>query len=152
MKLDNIKNKFLGKEIKYFEVLPSTQRYVKEMDKKNEIQEGEIIFAERQTDGVGTHSRKWYTGKNNNLAFSFVLYPNCNIKNLDKLTIIIAESLVQAVKELYLITLKIKKPNDIIFQGKKLCGILTEGITEGEITKKVFIGIGFNVNETIFPR
>ncbi len=152
MKLDNIKNKFLGKEIKYFEVLPSTQRYVKEMDKKNEIQEGEIIFAERQTDGVGTHSRKWYTGKNNNLAFSFVLYPNCNIKNLDKLTIIIAESLVQAVKELYLITLEIKKPNDIIFQGKKLCGILTEGITEGEITKKVFIGIGFNVNETIFPR
>ncbi len=152
MKLDNIKNKFLGKEIKYFEVLPSTQSYVKEMDKKNEIQEGEIIFAERQTDGVGTHSRKWYTGKNNNLAFSFVLYPNCNIKNLDKLTIIIAESLVQAVKELYLITLEIKKPNDIIFQGKKLCGILTEGITEGEITKKVFIGIGFNVNETIFPR
>ena len=125
MKLDNIKNKFLGKEIKYFEVLPSTQSYVKEMDKKNEIQEGEIIFAERQTDGVGTHSRKWYTGKNNNLAFSFVLYPNCNIKNLDKLTIIIAESLVQAVKELYLITLEIKKPNDIIFQGKKLCGILT---------------------------
>ena len=56
MKLDNIKNKFLGKEIKYFEVLPSTQSYVKEMDKKNEIQEGEIIFAERQTDGVGTHS------------------------------------------------------------------------------------------------
>ena len=152
MKLDNIKNKFLGKEIKYFEVLPSTQSYVKEMDKKNEIQEGEIIFAERQTDGVGTHSRKWYTGKNNNLAFSFVLYPNCNIKNLDKLTIIIAESLVQAVKELYLITLEIKKPNDIIFQGKKLCGILTEGLTEGEITKKVFIGIGFNVNETIFPR
>ena len=152
MKLDNIKNKFLGKEIKYFEVLPSTQSYVKEMDKKIEIQEGEIIFAERQTDGVGTHSRKWYTGKNNNLAFSFVLYPNCNIKNLDKLTIIIAESLVQAVKELYLITLEIKKPNDIIFQGKKLCGILTEGITEGEITKKVFIGIGFNVNETIFPR
>ena len=132
--------------------MPSTQSYVKEMDKKNEIQEGEIIFAERQTDGVGTHSRKWYTGKNNNLAFSFVLYPNCNIKNLDKLTIIIAESLVQAVKELYLITLEIKKPNDIIFQGKKLCGILTEGITEGEITKKVFIGIGFNVNETIFPR
>ena len=86
------------------------------------------------------------------MAFSFVLYPNCNIKNLDKLTIIIAESLVQAVKELYLITLEIKKPNDIIFQGKKLCGILTEGITEGEITKKVFIGIGFNVNETIFPR
>ena len=152
MKLDNIKNKFLGKEIKYFEVLPSSHSYVKEMDKKNEIQEGEIIFAERQTDGVGTHSRKWYTGKNNNLAFSFVLYPNCNIKNLDKLTIIIAESLVQAVKELYLITLEIKKPNDIIFQGKKLCGILTEGITEGEITKKVFIGIGFNVNETIFPR
>lgn len=152
IRLTNVKTKRLGKEIKYFEVLPSTQSYVKELDKNNEIKEGEIVFAERQTAGIGTHSRKWYTGKQDNLAFSFVLYPNCNIKKLDTLTIVIAESLIQAVRELYLITLEIKAPNDIVFKNKKIGGILTESITEGEKTKKVFIGIGFNVNEDNFPR
>ena len=151
MELNNIKTKFLGKVIKYFEVLPSTQSYVKELDKNNKIEEGEIVFAERQTAGIGTHSRKWYTGKKDNLAFSFVIYPNCNIKKLDNLTLIIAESFIQAIRELYLITLEIKVPNDIVFKNKKMGGILTESITEGEKTKKVFIGIGFNVNENNFP-
>ena len=151
MELNNIKTKFLGKVIKYFEVLPSTQSYVKELDKNNKIEEGEIVFAERQTAGIGTHSRKWYTGKKDNLAFSFVIYPNCNIKKLDNLTLIIAESFIQAIRELYLITLAIKVPNDIVFKNKKMGGILTESITEGEKTKKVFIGIGFNVNENNFP-
>ena len=151
MQLENLKTKFLGKVIKYFEVLPSTQSYVKELDKNNKIEEGEIVFAERQTAGIGTHSRKWYTGKKDNLAFSFVIYPNCNIKKLDNLTLIIAESFIQAIRELYLITLEIKVPNDIVFKNKKMGGILTESITEGEKTKKVFIGIGFNVNENNFP-
>ena len=151
MELNNIKTKLLGKVIKYFEVLPSTQSYVKELDKNNKIEEGEIVFAERQTAGIGTHSRKWYTGKKDNLAFSFVIYPNCNIKKLDNLTLIIAESFIQAIRELYLITLEIKVPNDIVFKNKKMGGILTESITEGEKTKKVFIGIGFNVNENNFP-
>lgn len=151
MELNNINTQFLGQRIKYFDTIDSTQSYVKEMDKNSEISEGEIIFAERQTAGVGTHSRKWYTGKQDNLAFSFVLYPNCKIKKLDTLTIVIAESLVQAVRELYLITLEIKKPNDIVFKDKKMGGILTESVTEGEIAKKVFIGIGFNVNENDFP-
>ncbi|MBO5398569.1 MAG: biotin--[acetyl-CoA-carboxylase] ligase [Clostridia bacterium] len=150
MKL-NLKTKFLGQKIQFFDTITSTQEYVKIEEKKNNITEGEIIFAERQTAGVGTHQRKWYTGKNNNLAFSFVLFPNCDIKKLDKLTTIIAESMVQAVKELYLITLQIKKPNDIMYQNKKMGGILTESITEGTIAKKVFIGIGFNVNQEIFP-
>lgn len=146
MQLD-IHTKFLGKKIKYFDIINSTQEYVK----IEKIEEGEIIFAERQTAGVGTHQRKWYTGKGVNLAFSFALFPNCDIKKLDTLTIVIAESLVQAVKELYLITLQIKKPNDVMYQNKKMGGILTESVVEGNIAKKIYIGIGFNVNQDKFP-
>lgn len=151
MELENINTKFLGKKFQYFETITSTQEVLKEQDKNALLEEGEIIFSERQTAGFGTHQRKWYTGKGNNLAFSFVLFPNCNISKLDKLTKIIAESLVEAIKELYLITLQIKEPNDIIYKDKKMGGILTESMTEGEITKKIFIGIGFNVNEENFP-
>jgi BirA family biotin operon repressor/biotin-[acetyl-CoA-carboxylase] ligase len=151
MNLDGINTEFLGKNFKYFETITSTQEYVKEQEKKSLLKEGEIVFAERQTAGVGTHQRKWYTGKQSNLAFSFALFPNCNISKLDKLTLIIAESMVQAIKELYLITLQIKEPNDLMYQGKKIGGILTESITEGEKAKKIFIGIGFNVNQEKFP-
>lgn len=149
MDLEGINTGFLGQKIQCFETITSTQEYVKE--KYSNLEEGEIIFAERQISGIGTHQRKWFTGKKDNLAFSFVLYPNCNISKLDKLTKIIAQSLVQAIKELYLITLEIKEPNDIIFKGKKMGGILTESMTEGETTKKIFIGIGFNVNQISFP-
>lgn len=142
-----LKTKFLGQKITKFQTITSTQEYVKHQ----EILEGEIILAECQTSGVGTHDRKWYTGKQSNLAFSFALFPNCNIKKLDTLTIVIAESFIQAIKELYNITLVIKKPNDIMYKDKKMGGILTESITEGEMAKKVFIGIGFNVNQEKFP-
>ena len=145
MQLD-VHTKFLGKKIKYFDTISSTQEYVR----NEKVEEGEIVFAERQTAGIGTHQRKWYTGKNDNLAFSFVLFPNCDIKKLDLLTTVIAESLVQAVRELYLITLQIKKPNDVMYKNKKMGGILTESSIEGNIAKKIFIGIGFNVNQEEF--
>lgn len=143
--------KFLGQKIQYFDIITSTQEYLKSKEKLGEILEGEIIFADKQTAGIGTHQRKWFTGKGDNLAFSFALFPNCDIRKLERLTIIIAESLVQAIKELYLINLQIKEPNDIMYKTKKIGGILTESITEGNNVKKIFIGIGFNVNQVIFP-
>lgn len=74
-----------------------------------------------------------------NLTFSFLLRPNCNIKKLENLTIIIAEVIVKVIKDLYDIKLEIKHPNDIVISGKKLGGILTESVTKGEITEKVII-------------
>lgn len=151
MELNNVKTQFIGKKMQYFETITSTQEYLKEQVKLNKIEEGEIIFAERQTAGIGTNQRKWYTGKGNNLAFSFALFPNCDIKKLDRLTIIIAECLIEAIRELYLITLQIKTPNDIMYNGKKMGGILTESVTKARIVEKIFIGIGFNVNQDKFP-
>lgn len=151
MELKNLTTEFLGQDFKYFKTLDSTQNYMKQLDKEGVSKNGTVVFAEMQHAAVGTHERKWYTGKGENLAFTFILYPNCNIKKLEKLTIILAESFVQAIEELYGHELQIKEPNDIVFLGRKMGGILTESITEGEITKKVFVGIGFNVNQEKFP-
>lgn len=74
-----------------------------------------------------------------NLTFSFLLRPNCNIKRLEKLTVIIAEVIVKVIKELYSIKLEIKYPNDIFISGKKLGGILTESVSKGEITESIVI-------------
>lgn len=74
-----------------------------------------------------------------NLTFSFLLRPNCNIKKLETLTILIAKVIVRVIKELYNINLEIKHPNDIIISGKKLGGILTESTSKGETAETVII-------------
>ena len=63
----------------------------------------------------------------------------------------LAETILETIQILYNINLQIKIPNDIIYNGKKLGGILTESVQNSEIVKKIFVGIGFNVNQEAFP-
>lgn len=89
----------------------------------------------------GTHGRKWFTDEKNNIAFSLLIEANCKIKKLEGLTFEIAETMVEIFQKLYGISLDIKFPNDLVYQGKKLGGILTETKLQGEIVKFVVIGI-----------
>lgn len=135
----------------HFEVIDSTQKYIKENSIKN-MPNGTIVIADTQSSGIGTQGRKWFTGDNNeNIAMSFVLYPETDIKKFSNLTKLIAECIINTVKKLYGYELKIKVPNDIICNEKKIAGILTESSSIGEKVKKIIIGIGFNVNQMEFP-
>ena len=151
MKLDNLQTKFIGQDFKYFKSIDSTQTYVKKIDSENTAQNGTVVFSEFQTAGIGTHSKKWYTGKGKNIAFTFVLYPDCKLKRFDRFTYMIAETMLETIQSLYNINLQVKIPNDIVYNGKKMGGILTESVSQGEIVKKIFVGIGFNVNQEEFP-
>ncbi len=150
MELKNLKTKFLGRNILHFETIDSTQKYIKEESAQN-ITNGSLVIADTQSAGVGTHERKWFTGNNENIAMSFVLYPEADIKVFSNLTQLIAECIIKTVKTLYGYELKMKFPNDIICNEKKIAGILTESNTIGEKVKKIIIGIGFNVNQIDFP-
>lgn len=151
MEFKNLKTKFLGRNMLHFEVIDSTQKYIKENSIKN-MPNGTIVIADTQSSGIGTQGRKWFTGDNNeNIAMSFVLYPETDIKKFSNLTKLIAECIINTVKKLYGYELKIKIPNDIICNEKKIAGILTESSSIGEKVKKIIIGIGFNVNQMEFP-
>ena len=81
-----------------------------------------------------------------------ILYkPNCKLQNLNGLTIKIANIIQEKIKYLYDINLKIKEPNDLMLNNKKICGILTEINTIGDKINYLIISIGFNVNEMGFP-
>lgn len=150
-KLRKLSTKFLGQEFIYLDTVDSTQTYVKNLDNLNKAKNGTVVFAEKQTAGIGTHDRKWYTGKGDNIAFTFVLYPHVEVSKLEKLTFMIAVSMVQTLQELYNVTLKIKIPNDLYYNNKKVGGILTESNTKSGVVEKIFIGIGLNVNQAKFP-
>ena len=145
----NLDTKFLGRNLIYYDVVDSTQEKLWKMVK--DVPEGTLVLAEIQTKGKGTHGRNWCTDERNNIAFSFILKPNCDIQKLEGLTLEIAEIVLKVFEEIYEIRLQIKKPNDIVYKNKKIGGILTETKI---IKNKVYylnIGIGINTNKENFP-
>ena len=148
-KIKKAKTKIIGKQIEYFEQINSTHIYAKKIaNEKNN--NGKILIAEMQTGGIGTKGRSWYTGFEKNIATTIILHPKCKIEDLNNLTIEIAIKIKNAINELYGYKLEIKERNDLIFNGKKICGILTELHSQGEKIKYLLISFGFNVNEDIF--
>lgn len=144
-----MKSNIIGKKIKFFDIIESTQTEARKMA-ENRTENGTIVITNYQTNGIGTHNRKWYSEKDKNLAFTLIIYPKCTIRELEGFTFDIAQCLKNSVKKLYGVKLEIKKPNDIMCNGKKLGGILTQIVTKGEEIKYLLIGIGVNVNSENF--
>lgn len=135
--------------VERYEEIESTHKYLKE--NQQIYKEKTVIIANRQTGGIGTKGRSWFTGSSKNIAMSILYRPICNIKDLDGLTVKIAKILQKEIQNLYNIELKIKEPNDLILNDKKICGILTETNIIGNKINYLIISVGFNVNESDFP-
>ncbi len=148
MELKGLKTDFLGKNIIFFPTLDSTQKKIKSL---KQPENGTVVITDKQIAGVGTHERKWYTGNGDNIAVSFVLRPNCKLEKMETITIQTAECLIKTLKYISNQQFEIKLPNDIFYQGKKVAGILTQTVCKGEIVRKIYIGIGMNVNQDKFP-
>lgn len=112
------KNKNINKII-YFDEINSTQKYVKENSKN--LDNGTVVIANNQTNGIGTKNRIWYSEKDTNLTFTVFLKPNETIKKYENLTTSLAKIIVEVIKELYGIDAKIKEPNDVLINNKKVC-------------------------------
>lgn len=147
-KIKKANTRYLGKNILYYEELESTQILAKELIKNKK--ENTLIITDNQTNGIGTKGRTWYSNKEQNITMSIVIFTKCNIKDIKDITIKIANSIESAINELYKIELKIKYPNDLLLNNKKICGILTESSSTNNIVNHIIIGIGFNVNQIEF--
>ena len=148
MELSELKTKVIGRNIIYYKEIDSTQT---EMWRQNNLENGTMIIADKQTKGKGTHGRTWHKNCEQDVTFSLKLYMNCNIKKIEKITLDIAEIIIDEFKDLYNIQLEIKEPNDIIKNNKKIGGILTETKVSGNQIKEMVIGIGINIIKQDFP-
>lgn len=135
--------------IERYEEVESTHRYLKENYKKYNLKT--VVIADSQRAGIGTQGRSWFTGSNKNVAMSVIYRPSCRVEDLEGLTVKIAEALKKKIYNLYNIELKIKEPNDLMLNDKKICGILTETNIIGSKINYMIISVGFNVNERDFP-
>lgn len=140
-------------KVYHYKTIDSTQKEIWRRVKNNTIENMTMIIADIQTAGIGTHGRTWHTDEENNIAFSVYFdlsKVNCNVNDLDGLTVKITENIVKTFYELYGIKLDIKFPNDIYCNGKKLGGVLTETKVQDGLVKCIVIGIGINTNQIKF--
>ncbi len=150
MQLENLKTKFLGRNSIYYSEIDSTQSEIWRLIENHTTPNGTLVFADIQKKGIGTHGRVWHTDEANNIAFSFFIKMNCNIRKLDGLTIEIANIIVAIFKEQYGINLQVKEPNDIVFNNKKIGGILTQTKLVNVKVKYLVVGIGINTKKEKF--
>jgi BirA family biotin operon repressor/biotin-[acetyl-CoA-carboxylase] ligase len=134
-------------ELIEIEQVDSTNTFAKKtLLDKNCLQ---LVIAEEQTCGKGRLSRVWESSKGKDLTFSIVCPSERNINDFYKYTVIAAVSVYYAIVPLIKennADMKIKWPNDIYINQKKVCGILSEMITEEMKIKNMIVGIGVNVN------
>ena len=134
----------------FYHKIDSTQLEIWRRIEANKIENKTVVIADIQTNGKGTHGRKWHTDEVNNIAFSFFRQINCEIDKLEGLTTEMAQIILDIFKELYQVNLQIKLPNDIFYNGKKVGGILSETKVSGNIVKYIVVGIGINTCQTEF--
>lgn len=142
--------KKFGHQVFYEEELDSTNVQAKRLAEQGLADHGCLVTTEKQTSGKGRRGRSWSSPKGSGIWMSLVLKPDISPYNASMLTLVTALAVNRAVREETDLESYIKWPNDIVINGKKLCGILTEMSSEPDYIHYVVIGIGINVNTKYF--
>jgi BirA family biotin operon repressor/biotin-[acetyl-CoA-carboxylase] ligase len=140
------KTKIIGRDIQVFEQTTSTNDVVEKLARDG-VREGAVVFAESQTKGRGRLGRKWISPARKGLWFSILLRPNLRPQETTQLTVASATALRRAIVSETRLQPEIKWPNDILINGKKVAGILTEMSAELDRVRHVIPGIGIDVNQ-----
>jgi BirA family transcriptional regulator, biotin operon repressor / biotin---[acetyl-CoA-carboxylase] ligase len=136
----------IGRDIRVFEQTTSTNDVIERLARDG-VKEGVVVFAESQTRGRGRLGRKWISPARKGLWFSILLRPELRPQETTRLTVASATALRRAIASQTKLEPEIKWPNDILVDGKKVAGILTEMSAELDRIKHVILGIGIDVNQ-----
>jgi len=142
---------FTGRKLVKLEETGSTNRFLNELIQKETLPEGTTVIADYQESGQGLGGTTWYSEPGSNLLMSVVFRPEfLPVKKI----YLISKAIALAIKDFLAeegIQAKIKWPNDIYIDEKKVCGVLIENSLRGSTVLQSVCGIGLNVNQLIFP-
>ena len=147
--------KWVGQPVYYYDTIGSTNIKAKQMGEEGSSH-GTLIVADMQTDGRGRRGRAWESPAGTNIYYTLLLRPDMTTAQAPMLTLVMALAVIKGMQDTipeHAQEIGIKWPNDIVIQGKKVCGILTEmslSVEQGSI-QYVVIGVGINVKPQKFP-
>ena len=145
-----LKGSLFGKRVYHFFKTDSTNRVAMELGYAEEP-EGAVVLAEEQTAGQGRAGRSWHSERGAGLYVTLLLRPKLSPVQAPLLTMLAGLSAHTAVLAQTGLSAELKWPNDLLLNGKKLGGILTEMHAEPNAVRFVIVGIGINVSQEKFP-
>jgi BirA family biotin operon repressor/biotin-[acetyl-CoA-carboxylase] ligase len=145
---------FVGQNAIFLPQVESTNSYATALLKNVNLAEGSVIYTTDQTNGRGQRGNSWISGPGLNLAVSYVLRPSfLPIDKLFYMYIISALAVHDVMAEILgesQFDIKIKWPNDLLVNSKKIAGILNENILSNATANTTIVGIGLNINQEDF--
>jgi BirA family biotin operon repressor/biotin-[acetyl-CoA-carboxylase] ligase len=140
----------LGRNILHYFHIESTNAVALQQAAEG-VEHGTVIVAEEQTAGRGRMGRAWYSEKCSGIYTSIILRPPLSPAAAPVLTLMAGLAAQKAVSTATGLAVDIRWPNDLLVNGKKVCGILTEMSAELDRLHAVVLGIGINVNHSQMP-
>lgn len=145
-----LSTKWIGKEIIYHQEVDSTNLEAKRIGEQSAAH-GTLVIAEKQTNGQGRRGRYWLSDPGEAAYFTVLLRPDIQAAEASMLTLVAALAVCRGIELVTGVEADIKWPNDVVLNGKKMTGILTEMSTAIDYISYVVIGIGININISRFP-
>lgn len=147
--LPRLRTKHVLRTYLYFPELDSTNEFLRKQ--LATLGEGTVVVAGSQTQGRGRFHREWFSPSGVNIYLSVLLKPAVSPLRVPELSLVAAAAVLRAVHAEGCSEAGVKWPNDILWRGKKLAGILCEMEAETDLVHAVIVGIGINVNMMTFP-
>ncbi|MBR1391559.1 MAG: biotin--[Lachnospiraceae bacterium] len=144
------KTKWVGERICYFDEIDSTNSRASQLAEEGALH-GTLVVADHQNSGRGRRGRSWSSPSQTGIFMTLLLRPDIEPANASMLTLLAALAVARGIEKNTGLTVQIKWPNDIVINGKKVCGILTEMNAQMDYVNHIIIGIGINVHNTEFP-
>ena len=139
---ENLKTKFIGKRVYYFDSIDSTQNFALKIASKDN-ENGTVIISKKQTGGKGRMKRKWVSPVGG-IWMSVIIHPDFDISNTTLVPIATSLALCKAIEKATKIKPELKWPNDITMKGKKVAGILVDTSIQSNKIESLVLGIGIN--------
>lgn len=141
---------WVAKEVLYFDTIDSTNTKAQELAEKG-YPSGTLVVADKQESGKGRRGRSWVSPSGTGIFMTLMIKPDINPNNASMLTLVAAFAVAKAITSVTGEEALIKWPNDIVVNGKKVCGILTEMNAQFDYINHIVVGIGINVHNESFP-
>ncbi|WP_462315674.1 biotin--[acetyl-CoA-carboxylase] ligase [Methanobrevibacter sp.] len=148
----DLNTRYIGKNLYIYNEVSSTNTIAQFLS-QNGIGNGSVVVAEKQTAGRGRSGKSWESPLGG-VWLSVILTPDVDYSKIPLITLATGVAVAKALERIGVENPEIKWPNDIMINGKKVCGILTEGVTNFNSIKNVIIGVGIDANLSIedFPK
>ena len=147
----DLNTKYIGKNLYVFKEVISTNTLAKFLS-MNDVENGTVIISEKQTQAKGRSGKHWASPLGG-VWLSIILNPNVDHSKLPLITLATGVAVAKTLESIGVENPEIKWPNDIMINGKKVCGILTEAVAKFNTIENVIIGVGIDANLDIeqFP-